>query len=228
MSCARWTRGEEQNLGRPPASPVENLETRRERRALARAPLGDDHGAWRQPTLAQPGQGRLQESLSIRGVEKHQIEGFARRGPGGRGLPAEHARLRGETKRLEVSRDCRGGLGGAVEEDTEGGAAGQALETQGAGAGEEVRHARLGERRRPGGVVENIEDRLASAVGGRAGRMCPRRHNQAPSMLAGDDPHCQGPAGPSALKDNRGVGQSGRAFERAKRLGRTGGLRPAR
>jgi hypothetical protein len=91
--------------------------------------------------------------------------------------------------------DQVGGLGAGVDEQRGVGAAGERLEPQRAGAGEEVEHAcALGRRRvAVGPVGEQVEEALAHPVGGgaQAGGGVARAEGgeRAPAPAPGDDAH---------------------------------------
>ena len=74
-------------------------------------------------------------------------------------------------KALDIAADQAAAFGRFLDEDAEGGAARQRFETERAGAGEQVEHARavqlVGEAMR-----QHVEDRLAGAVGRRADGVC--------------------------------------------------------
>ena len=69
-----------------------------------------------------------------------------------------------------------------------GGAARQRLQTERAGAGEEVEHARPVKAFREA-MRQDVEQRLARAVGGRADRVGARRGQRPAAKLTADDPH---------------------------------------
>ena len=71
---------------------------------------------------------------------------------------------------LHVLADEAARLGAFVDEEREGRAARERLEAHRAGAGEQVEHARARDRIVVA-VRENVEDRLAQAVRGRADRV---------------------------------------------------------
>ena len=82
-------------------------------------------------------------------------------------------------KRLHVFADQAARLGAVVDEEREGRAARQRLEAHGARAGEQVEDARARDRVVVG-VREDVEDRLAQAVGGRADGVRPRSGERRP------------------------------------------------
>jgi len=102
---------------------------------------------------------------------------------------ALHARDLGKSQALDVARDGCDGRRIAVHEQARGRAAGESLQAERAGAGEKVDHPQARETRRPGGVFENIEQRLAHAIAGRPRQVSLWRHKGAATKLPGDDPH---------------------------------------
>ena len=93
-----------------------------------------------------------------------------------------------ESERRDVLADERARLGAVVDEQRKGRAARQRLEPERAGAGEQVEHARAGDRIAIG-VGEDVEQALAQPVGRRADRLAARRGERAPAQLSADDAH---------------------------------------
>ena len=107
------------------------------------------------------GVGRIHEDKVERRAE---ASGF--RSKIGRRAPM-NARGAEKLKGLDVVADAAAGGAVGLDEQTEGRAARDRLETQRAGAGEGVDHPRAFKRRRPFGVGQHVEDGLPRAVGGR-------------------------------------------------------------
>ena len=79
-----------------------------------------------------------------------------------------------------------------------------------AGPGEQVDHAASVQPRRPGRGFEHIEQRLAGAVGGRAGGLSLWRHKRAATKRPGNDPHAKTLWKSCCLSDDLGAGQTRR------------------
>src|SRR5262249_5376241 len=79
-------------------------------------------------------------------------------------------------------------LGAVVDEQRKGRAARERLEPERAGAGEEIEHARAGDRIVIG-VDEDVEQRLAQPVGGRPDGLRLRRGERAAAQPSADDAH---------------------------------------
>src|SRR5262245_12389512 len=135
------------------------------------------------------GERLLRQAPPVGRVEKGERERRERmrRAELGRVAP-EHAGDAGEPERGDVLAQQRARLRGVVDEQREGGTARERLEPERAGAGEEIEHARAGD-----GVAisvnEDIEQRLAQAVGGRPDRPRFRRDQRAPAQAPADDAH---------------------------------------
>ena len=100
----------------------------------------------------------------------------------------ENARDAAEAQRRDVLAQQRARLGAVVDEQRKRRAARQRLDPERAGAGEQVEHARAGDRIAIG-VHEDVEQRLAQAVGGRTDRVRFRRGERAPAQPSADDAH---------------------------------------
>src|SRR5258708_38787580 len=90
------------------------------------------------------------------------------------GIAAVDFRYATKAERLDIVAQQRSRLGAIVDEQREFGAARHRLDAERAGAGEQVEHARIFDRIVIG-VDEDIEDRLAQAIGGRGGLRPPWR-----------------------------------------------------
>ena len=112
------------------------------------------------------------------GIEESEVEGLS---IAGRlhaqvgGVPAMNAGGAEEAHGLGVVADGAAGIRVGLDEEAEGRAARQGLEAERARAGEEVDHSRAPQSRRPGGVFEDVEDRLPRAIAGRPGGQAGRR-----------------------------------------------------
>ena len=112
------------------------------------------------------------------------------------GIAAEDLGDAGQAQRLDVAADERARLGVLLDEQAEGGAARQRLEAERAGAGEQVEHLGALQREVGDAVREDVEHRLAHAVGGgprarrrparpAAGRGTGRRRSSCPALGLG-------------------------------------------
>src|SRR4029077_7462257 len=88
-------------------------------------------------------------------------------------------------------------LGPLIDEKAKARASRERFEPNRAGAREEVEHARAGDRIAMA-MRENIEDRLAQAVGCRPDRPARRGGDDAAAKAAGEDPHRGGSVAKSA------------------------------
>ena len=103
-------------------------------------------------------------------------------------VAAEDAGDAAEPERLDILAHQRARLGAVVDEQREGRAARERLEPERAGAGEQVEHARAGDRIAIG-VDQDVEQRLAQPVGGRPDGLRFRRGERAPAQPSADDAH---------------------------------------
>ena len=133
------------------------------------------------------------------------------------GVAPEDAGDAAEAERRDVLAQQRARLRAVVDEQREGRAARERLEPERAGAGEEIEHARAGDRIAVG-VDEDVEQGLAQPVGGRPDRprVRLRRGERAAAQPPADDAH-QRPAG-RARAGGRAASPAARA--RAGRCGR--------
>src|SRR5262249_40854563 len=94
-------------------------------------------------------------------------------------------------ERLDVGGKRLARLPILFDEGREARAAGERLEAEGAGPRENVEDARLLEdrRRSEAAVSEDVEERLARSVRGRAHGVAWRRRDAPAAMPTGDDPH---------------------------------------
>ena len=154
----------------------------------------------RAPGLSQPparaeASACLAEALAIGRVGEDQRErrhGAGRPQPGG--VAAEDAGAPGEAQRLDIGADGAARRHRLLDEERKGRAARQRLEAERAGAGEEVEHAGALQHIAMA-VGENVEDRLAQAVGGRPRVAAGGRGERAAAKLTADDAH--GPLPPA-------------------------------
>src|SRR4029079_212989 len=103
-------------------------------------------------------------------------------------VAAEDARAPGQAESLDVAADRSARRHRFLDEERVGSAAREGLEAEGAGAGEKVEHARALDRVAMS-VREDVEDRLAQAVGGRTGLAPGGRGEQPAAQLTADDAH---------------------------------------
>src|SRR5690606_14248212 len=101
------------------------------------------------------------------------------------GIAPEDARAALQPELLDIVPDQGAGPGGDLDEQAEAGAARKRLQAEGAGAGKQVEDPCLVEQ--PGkAVLQDVEQRLAHAVRGRAGGIARRRTQAAAAKLTGD------------------------------------------
>src|SRR4029079_12035442 len=113
-------------------------------------------------------------------------------------VAAEDARAPGQAESLDVAADRSARRHRFLDEERVGGAAREGLEAEGAGAGEKVEHARALDRVAVG-VREDVEDRLAQAIGRRP-RVAPRGRGERPAAnLTADDAHRASPVSAFSL-----------------------------
>ena len=142
-----------------------------------------------QPPARADSERPLGEALAVGRIEEHERERLERmRGAELGRVAAEDAGDAAEPERRDVLADERARLGAVVDEQREGGAARERLEPERAGAGEQVEHARAGDRIAIG-MDEDVEQRLAQPVGGRPDRLRFRRGERAPAQPSADDAH---------------------------------------
>ena len=95
-------------------------------------------------------------------------------------------------QRLDIAAQYGQGVAVAFDEDGFGSTARQRFEAVGPGAGEGVEHRVVGKGNAGGGEIavrQDVEQRLAGAVAGRADRLARRGQEAASTMPATDDPH---------------------------------------
>ncbi len=109
-----------------------------------------------------------------------------------RGVATEDAGRTTEPEGRHVLAQERARLGAVVDEQSERRAARQRFETERAGAGKKVEHARAAHRIAVG-VHEDVEQALAQAVRGRSDRARFRRSERAAAQAAADDAHQRPP-----------------------------------
>src|SRR5262249_50657728 len=93
-----------------------------------------------------------------------------------------------EPERLDVGAEKRARLRRVVDKQSETRAARDSLEPERAGAGEEIEHARARDRIAIG-MRQDVEQRLAQAVGGRPDRRRLRCGERTPAQASADDAH---------------------------------------
>jgi hypothetical protein len=109
------------------------------------------------------------------------------------GVAAENAAGAAEAKLLGVVAQQRAGFDSFVDEQHIGRAARQSFDAERAGAGKQIKHARIGDRIAIA-VGENIEQRFAQPVGGRAQSfrrlaVALRSRDRARAQASADDTH---------------------------------------
>src|ERR687888_156890 len=124
-----------------------------------------------EPTAgARRGERRFGERAPIGRIEERERERRKRmRGTKLGRIAPENATHAAQAQRRDVLPQQRARLGAVVDEQRKGRAARERLETERAGAGKEIEHARAADRIAIG-VNENVEQRLAQPVGGRPDR----------------------------------------------------------
>ena len=141
-----------------------------------------------------------------------------------RRVAAEDAGDAGQPERLDIGADQRACLGAVVDEQREGRAARDRLQPERAGAGKQVEHARARDRIAIG-MDQDIEQRLAQAVGGRPDRLrfraaSVRPRSRPPTMrISGLSPIAAPLAGAGARRSPCGAGLIA-LFERCARARR--------
>ena len=126
---------------------------------------------------------------AVRRVEKGERE----RPPGGRRteprrVGAPDPRHPAERERLDIGAKNRPRLGAVVDEEREAGAARQRLDRERPRSGEQIDHPRALDMAGKS-VLENVEDRFAQPLRGRADGARRRRREHAALETAADDPH---------------------------------------
>src|SRR5262249_12947844 len=111
-------------------------------------------------------------------------------------------------QRLDIAADEGTRLNGLLDEQAEGGAPRQRLQAQGAGAGEQIQHLGVGEGQAGDGVVQDVEEGLAHAVGGGPDAIAAWREERAAAEPAADDPHVAALRLRGAARCSRGASAS--------------------
>src|SRR5262245_29193047 len=177
------------------AAPLELVESLGRGEGGACRLLDDDQRGRREPAAgAGRGQRRFGQAAAGGRVEKGERERLDRmRRAEIACIAAENAGDAAQAQRRHVLAQQGARLGAVVDEQRKGGAARERLEPERAGAGEEIEHARAGDRIAVG-VDEDVEQRLAQPVGGRPDRLRLRRRKRAAAQASADDAHqCRSP-----------------------------------